>query len=216
MTEKPAAKPGRRQRKAPAASGRRNRSQEVYDAAVEVFYEKGFAAASVQDLADRVGVLKGSVYHYISSKDDLLTQIFDGAHSHAVRIMDEVMALNAPPLERLHEWFERHLRWQLEHVEEATIFFREWRFLTGDRRRVVLRRRDSYESFIRELIEACQDAGDVSRGLNLKYAVFFLLGGVNAVPEWYRRTGPDTPSRIATAYADMAVGLLTGTRPTKD
>src|SRR4051812_25001793 len=55
-----------------AKSKKRNREAEVIDAAVEVFFEKGYSAASIQDVADRVGVLKGSLYYYIDSKEDLL------------------------------------------------------------------------------------------------------------------------------------------------
>ena len=54
---------------------RRNREHEVVEAAVKVFYEKGYAASTIQDVADVVGVLKGSLYHYISSKEDLLFRI---------------------------------------------------------------------------------------------------------------------------------------------
>jgi TetR/AcrR family transcriptional regulator, cholesterol catabolism regulator len=47
---------------------RKRRDQEVIDAAAKVFYERGFADASVQDVADELGILKGSLYHYIETK----------------------------------------------------------------------------------------------------------------------------------------------------
>ncbi len=49
---------------------RKRRDQEVIDAAAKVFYERGFADASVQDVADELGILKGSLYHYIETKED--------------------------------------------------------------------------------------------------------------------------------------------------
>lgn len=189
---------------------RRNREAELNAAAIRVFCQKGYAAASIRDVANEVGVLKGSLYHYISSKEDLLTRIFDDAHEQAVRIMDDVSELDVDPLTRLREYFERHVTWYLEHVEHATVFFREWRFLTGERRRIVKARRDGYEQFIAGLIKDGQAAGSIAADLDVKYALYYVLGAVNAVPEWYRRTGRDRPARIAAIYADLTVAALTG------
>lgn len=191
-------------------SKRRNREKDVHRAAIRIFCAKGYSAASIQDVANEVGVLKGSLYHYISSKDDLLTRIFDDAHEQASALLEEVAALEVTPLERLRYYFEHHVTWYLENVEHATVFFREWSFLTGDRREVVARRRRSYERYIAGMIEDCQRVGDIDPQLNVKYALFFVLGAVNAVPEWYRKTGRDEPARIASIYADLTIGALTG------
>jgi len=111
---------------------RRNREIDVMDAAVDVFWRKGYAAASVQDVAESVGVLKGSLYYYISSKEDLLFRILDDVHEQSRKILDEVVELDATPLERLRIYMERHVEWYLDHVEEVTVYFRDWRYLTGD------------------------------------------------------------------------------------
>jgi hypothetical protein len=57
-----------------------------------------------------------------------------------------------------------------------------------------------------------QDRGDVDRGVDPKYASFYVLAAVNHVPDWYRRDGSDSPAHIAAAYADLTVGTLVGTR----
>jgi AcrR family transcriptional regulator len=192
---------------------RRNREAEVNAAAIRVFYEKGYSAASIQDVASAVGVLKGSLYHYINSKEDLLTAIFDDADIQATAIMDAVAELDIAPLERLRTYFERHVKWYLDNVEHATVYFREWRFLTGERLQIVIDRRHRYERYIRGLIEDCKSAGDVHPGVDSKYALFFILGAVNAVPDWYRPDGPDSAERIAEIYAEMTIGTLVGTVP---
>src|SRR5687768_71674 len=112
---------------------RRNRETDVMHAAIDVFWRKGYSASSVQDVADTVGVLKGSLYYYIESKEDLLARIIDDVHERSRRILDEVVALDVSPLERLRTYIERHVEWYLEHVEEVTVYFRDWRFLSGER-----------------------------------------------------------------------------------
>jgi len=194
---------------------RRNREGDVTRAAVEVFFEKGYAASSVQDVADVVGVLKGSLYYYIASKEDLLFRIVDSVHEQSSAILDEALALDIPAIERLHLYISRHVKWYLDNVEEVTVFFRDWRYLTGERLKIVEKRRRGYERVIRQLIVAAQNEGGIDAGVDPRYASFFILSAVNHAPEWYdgSGTGSDSATRIAAAYADMTVGTLVGTRP---
>src|ERR671935_2451137 len=57
----------------------RERSEEVYAAALRLFREKGYHATSMQDIAEAVGLYKGSLYHYIGGKEELLVQVFERA-----------------------------------------------------------------------------------------------------------------------------------------
>lgn len=192
---------------------RRNRRQDVLDAAVQVFWRNGYAASSVQDVADVVGVLKGSLYYYIKSKEDLLEWIVEDVHERSRSILDEVIALDVPPLERVRTYIERHVAWYLDNVEEVTVFFRDWRSLTGERLELAAQRRRGYDKAVRRLITEAQEHGDVDPGVDPKYASFYVLAAVNNVPDWYRRGKGDPPGRIAAAYADLVVGTLVGTRP---
>jgi len=196
----------------PTRSKKRNREADVMDAAVEVFAQKGYPAASIQDVADRVGVLKGSLYYYIESKEDLLFRIVDDVHEQSTEILRSVQELDVPTIEVLGTYIERHVEWYLKNVKEVTVFFREWRHLTGDRLRIAKERRRGYEQIFRELIEAAQRDGDIDAAIDPKYASFYVLAAVNAVPDWYRPRGSDSPRVVAETYADMTVGLLTGTR----
>jgi AcrR family transcriptional regulator len=199
------------QRPAARRSKKMNRQAEVTEAASEVFWQKGYRAASIQDVADKVGVLKGSLYYYIESKEDLLWRIIEDVHTESSEILQEALALDVTPIERIRLFIGRHVEWYLNNVKEVSVFFREWGHLTGDRLRTVKGRRRGYEQVIQQLIKAAQDAGDISRELDLHYAALYVLAAVNAVPDWYRPTGSDPASRIAETYADMTVGMLTGT-----
>jgi AcrR family transcriptional regulator len=202
-------------RRAEAATPRvrRNREAEVTEAAIEVFFDKGFAGASIQDVADRVGVLKGSLYYYIDSKEDLLFRIFDESHRQAVAMMEEAAASEGPALERLRAYLERYVRWYLLNIKRVSLYFSEWKHLTGDRHKQIVAQRRVYDEFVLDLIEQAKAAGEVDPGLETRYAAFFVLGAVNAVPSWYRARRERSPDVIAAAYADMAVGMLVGTRP---
>jgi len=196
-----------------SAPVRRSRLLDVKAAAIDVFWRKGYDSASVQDVADHVGVLKGSLYHYIDTKEDLLFWILEDVHVRSMEILDGVLALDVAPLVRLRTFIERHVEWYLENVAEVTVYFRDWRCVEGDRLVLVRERRRAHDRAVRGLIEDTQANADVHPGLDAKYASFFILSAVNHVPHWYQQGGPAGPADVAGKYADFVVGALVGTRP---
>lgn len=181
---------------------RRNRETEVLDAAIEVFYAKGYSAASVQDVADLVGVLKGSLYHYISSKEDLLFRIFEGSHEQAIELMAGISERNLPPKQRLEAYLNEIVHWYLGNVERVSLYFNEWRYLTGENAVAVRKHRKVFADFVREILE---EAGDELRpSVDQRLAAFYILGAINNIPVWYRRTGPYSAARVAQEFASMS------------
>jgi AcrR family transcriptional regulator len=180
----------------------------VTAAAVEVFNEKGYASASIQDVADRVGVLKGSLYHYIDSKEDLLAGIFDESDEQSFSLMEESRNQDLTAVERLR-WFVRAWSiWYLENTKRTAIYVNEWRHLTGPRLKKVVEMRHEYESRVAEMIDDVKKEGKASAGLDVRYACFFVLSAINGLPTWYRRGGPDPADHIADVYAEMIISMV--------
>lgn len=190
------------------APPQRKRESEVIAAAIEVFYEKGFAAASVADVGDRVGMLKGSLYYYIDSKEDLLMRIFQKINVQAMDIVDEVAVLEVSALDRLRAYVERYVLWYLENVELVSIYFTEWRHLTGDRRAEVRRHRKAFEGFIQGLVAEARHAGDIDDVVDPAIARNYVLGAINSVSTWYRRDGGMSAEEISTSYAELVIRSL--------
>jgi AcrR family transcriptional regulator len=188
------------------SSDRRNRDSEVLQAAIKVFFEKGYAAASVQDVADVVGVLKGSLYHYISSKEDLLLRIFDGSHTQAVQIMEALASRNLPPRQWLESYLNEIVHWYLANIERVSLYFNEWHYLTGENAETVRKHRRVFSQYIRDILEAAP--GDLRPGVDPRLATYFILGAVNNIPVWYKRNGPYSAARVASEYASMAVAVV--------
>jgi len=196
--------------RAAPATRRRNRQREVVQAAVEVFWRKGYASASLQEVADVVGVLKGSLYHYIASKEDLLEAIVDDVQEQCDAIVDEVAALPVGAVERLAIYLERHALWCLSHRHQATVFVREWQHLTGDRLARVVEARRAFDHRVRALIQDAQAERGIAAPVPVSYASRFALAAVNAAPEWWDDRGPDTREHTAAIYARLTTAMLLG------
>ena len=189
---------------------RRNRSQDVLEAAVRVFHKKGYASASIQDVAEEVGVLKGSLYHYIDSKEDLLARLFEDSAGHFLAMLDEATGLDAPPVERLSRFAYACSYWYLRNIERVTIYANEWKHLTGKRLKTVVGIREDYERRLANLIGEVKEAGEARPDLDVNFATYYIFGALNGLPDWYRRRGPDTAERIAESYAGLIVATVVG------
>src|SRR3954463_16258741 len=115
MTETQDATQGRRSR-AP-----RRRQQEILEAAARVFHEKGYESTSIQDIADAVGILKGSLYYYITSKEDLLFEILQSVHEEALENLAQIDATPGDALQRLRAFVTMHFTFNAEHLVKVAV-----------------------------------------------------------------------------------------------
>src|SRR5579884_3414670 len=107
--------------------------EELTRIAARLFAEHGYQGTSLADLAEALGVQKPSLYHHIASKEDLLWDVArEGAAAfHAA--LDAVPADASAP-ERIRLALRAHLAVVAGQLDVATVFVREWRFLSGERR----------------------------------------------------------------------------------
>ena len=200
-------------RRSGGGGDRRNREEELVAAAVTVFHEKGYAAASLQDVADIVGVLKGSLYHYISSKEELLARICVESHAQAEAIMRSAVETAVEPVEQLRCYLGRIAMWYLTNIERVSIYFNEARWLTGVRRDEVRAQGRAFAGFVRTLIERARAAGGLREDVDPRVAAQLILGALNSVSLWYRPDGLYGADEVATIFTDMSMASLGWTRP---
>src|SRR3989449_9263512 len=109
------------------------RRTELRRAAARLFAEKGYHGTSVGDLAEALGVQKGSLYSHIDSKADLLWEVArEGAGAFHAGL--DALPEEGPVVERIRAALRAHLRVVAEQLDVATVFVREWRYLEGERR----------------------------------------------------------------------------------
>jgi AcrR family transcriptional regulator len=187
----------------------RKRDQEVLDAAAKIFYERGYSAASVQDVADELGILKGSLYHYIKTKEDLLFRLLDGVHEDVDRVLEEVQAEDGlGPVERLEEYVRRQVAHNVKNLVRITIYYHEMDRLSDDRRKEILKRRAVHTAFVVDLIREGQAEGVVDPDLDPKIAANCVFATIIWTYRWYRQ-GRWSRTAVADQCASFAVrGLL--------
>lgn len=181
---------------------------EILDAAAEIFREKGFHAASMQDIADRVNLQKASLYHHVTSKQEILLSLLDQALDLLTQRMQAVLDQSLPPDQKLRLAMQVYLQVMLEHRDLAAVLLLEHRSLEPKSLARHMPRRDRFERLWRDLIQTGINAGDFDCP-DPALASRALLGVLNWTITWYRPDGQLPPAAIAAYFAQLFLnGLL--------
>ena len=177
------------------------RRSELTRQAARLFAERGYHGTSIGDLAEAMGVQKGSLYAHMASKQDLLYETMrEGANAfHA--------ALDAVPdepsvTERIRLSLRAHLRVVSEQLDVATVFVREWRYLQGERRDEIVAERRRYEERFRALFREGRELGELRTDLDEATAALLALSAANWAYTWLQ------PGRDTDELADRFHALL--------
>ncbi|RZT84505.1 TetR family transcriptional regulator [Pseudonocardia sediminis] len=189
---------------------REERWAELIEVATQVFYEKGYDGASLQDIADRLGMLKGSLYYYIQSKEDLLFDVISTVHRDGLAVVRARAEVEGSPLEKLESVIVGHVEHTCRNLVPTAVFLHELSALPIDRRKEVLGSEHAYQGVFRDLIEQAQRQGDVRADLDPRLAALSVLGSTNWVYRWFRPGGAFTPEQIGSELAEMSIrGIAT-------
>lgn len=187
---------------------RTGRAAEIRRTAARIFHEKGYDATSIQDIADAVGILKGSLYYYIDTKEDLLFDVIKAAHEQGLRDVAVWRDSDARPAVKLRAAIECHVASNLNNLAGVGVFFQDFRSLGPERRAEIVQDRDFYDHTLLGLVEKGQMEGEFNPDVNPKLAVMAMLGMMNWVYQWYRPGGSLSATDVATAFADLVLGGL--------
>ncbi|HWI64672.1 MAG TPA: TetR/AcrR family transcriptional regulator [Symbiobacteriaceae bacterium] len=179
-----------------------NKQAEIVAAAVRLFHEKGFHATSMQDIADAVGLQKGSLYHYISGKEDLLAEIMMEAIGRYNGKLSEIRALDLPVRQRLELAVRHHLMGIAENISMLTIFLRESYALPPEQAERIAQESARYNEMFEELYMEGVSAG-AARNLDPRLVSRTLLGACNWFYRWYRPEGPQRLDDLANSVVDI-------------
>ena len=194
-----------------AAKGPRRRDQEVLDAAAKVFHTRGYADASVQHIADELGILKGSLYHYIDSKEDLLFRILDETHEEVEAILEDVAAVpDLAPLERLREYTRRQVDYTSRNLAKMAIYYHDADQLSEERRRELYRKRRVHEKFVSDLISEAQQRGEANASMDPKVVANCLFGSMIWVYRWYKPRGRVSAQQLSETCARFVLDGVVG------
>lgn len=166
------------------------RLEEVLQSAANIFFAKGYHATSIEDVARDVGMLKGSLYYYIKSKDDLLFRLLLAGIEDSDAFIARQIDPESEPLEQL----ERAIRAQIDYIIENRVqfglFLHEFDSLSGKRQHKLISVMSRYNSRFVELVRRAQEQDKLIQG-----EPWIIVNGILGMCNWlYRWYDPDQGS----------------------
>ena len=186
-----------------AVAGKESRRDQILKTATRIFCEKTYHGTTLQEIADAVGMLKGSLYYYITSKEKLLANIIlDALHTLNE---DLVWVENADltPVERLRQIVREHVKFNAKYREAGTLFLTERDTISSldeiDKMMQIFERRDKLIArTLREAIEA-----GIYRPVDIRITSLAIVGLCNSVLFWYRPSGRLSDDEIADTFFEL-------------
>jgi AcrR family transcriptional regulator len=192
----------------------RRRREEMLRVAAELFHERGYAATSTADLAERMGIQRGSVYYYFDTKEGLLLELIQDVYGRARASLARVQAGDGDPVDKLRALIEDHVVSFTTNLIPGALVINESGSLSPEHRDRVRADAAAYEAGMRGLIEEGQRAGTVRDDVDARLACMVVLGAANWVHRWYREDDERTPEEIARAFSSILIaGLLPSAGP---
>ncbi|MHB9145632.1 MAG: TetR/AcrR family transcriptional regulator [Symbiobacteriia bacterium] len=192
-----------------------NREREILASAVQLFRDQGYHGTSMQDIADAVGLQKGSLYYYISSKEELLVKIFDDAVSVLVSHLEEVSRQRVSARLKLQRAILAHVETVTERLGELTVFTRETHALSERQREVVRQSRRRYTGLLQRILEEGIAAGEF-RAVDARLTALAVTGLCNSVYQWYSPAGRMDARGIGTLFNSIILQGLSAEGGTAD
>ncbi|GIK48312.1 MAG: TetR/AcrR family transcriptional regulator [Hyphomonadaceae bacterium] len=194
------------------------RWEKILEVATRLFRQRGFAGASMQDVSDEVGLLKGSLYYYVKSKEELLFEVLRDLHQGGGDIVESVQYESDDPLGQLKEYLRRLTIYAGEQRARLAIFFRDFGCLPIENQKQIIAERDMYVVCAVRLIEEAKAKKQIDSSINSTVAALSVLGATSVTHEWYRPDGPLSLETIGEQVAAIIIDGLGGasvTRPSR-
>jgi len=174
--------------------------------ATQLFWEKGYHGASMQDIGERVGMLKGSLYAHLSNKEEILLEIVSTTFRRLMDAVSPLLEMSMPATERFRLSVRAHAAIVLGDPAAASMFFYESRHLTGEPASWTRDAHHRYMSVWEKLLQTGVDSGEFRPDLDVKAIALLAI----SIGDWAERVPGSTGPDVATLADRLGEVLLLG------
>jgi len=188
---------------------------EIVSAAAKVFRTKGYHAATVRDIAEEVGILKGSLYHHFESKEALLYLVVKEPIAQMYRTMAEIAAAEGTAAEKLRRAISAHLDAFDRHYPHLFVYLREREAVKRRFREMIGFSPKEYEQCWQQILRQGVENGEFRSDLDIQVTSYGLLGMLNWLYKWYDPQGRLKVQEVAKQFTSLALAGLVADRPNR-
>lgn len=179
-----------------------SRRNHIYHEAAILFHQKGYAATSMRELAEKVGLEVSSLYSHIRSKEEILHDICLRLAQRFIEGLDLIENAPIDITSKLRKVIHLHISLATEDIYEFSVFHEEWRNLKGEELKSFMRMRRDYEGRLVRMVEL-GIATQSLRHADPRIVIHTLLSSIRWVPMWYHEGREMSIEQLADNLSDV-------------
>ena len=199
----------------PSSARRELLAEDVLDKAAALFAARGFAATSLKDVADAVGLSRSSIYYYYPNKEALLAELIRGVTLPIATMLREVGEQRLAPIDAIREVVRRLVLWVADPHTHFRLMDRSEAELPPAIAKVHAAAKRQILNELIELVDAAILAGE-ARALESRVTALSIIGMAMWTAWWFQPGHGATLDSVADMVADNARALLHRSPSTKD
>jgi AcrR family transcriptional regulator len=165
----------------------KSRKEHILDEAARLFRQKGYAATSVQDVAEAVGIKAASLYNHISSKQEILKDICLPISEVFNTGMEGIQNSSLSSIEKLEALVNLHVNTTQQYKDKMALITGDWIHLDGQALQTYKRSRKKYEKDFISILDDCKKDGFLDAKLNTEISLFSILSSLHWLYSWRER-----------------------------
>ena len=182
-----------------------NQREKIVAVASHLMSERGYKGASLQKIADRVGIHKSTLFHYFKSKEELLQVVLRISIHEVTENLNLILEDDSlSPQEKLRHAITKHLSLLVKYRDNVNVYHSEIRFLSDGKRKEYLETRKYYAACFEQIVNEISDGDSgLFEGLDPKVITFGILGMCNWTIKWLLGSGRLSAEEVADVFYKM-------------
>ncbi len=183
----------------------RLKEEDICQKAAQLFSSKGYINTSLRDIADAVGMSKGGIFHYFSTKEEILFLILSRYMDRTLKSLKEKLATNKSPQMKIREFVHHHLAHFRDNYYESRLILREKENLCPEYLKMINSNEDEYMRIVINAIKEISDGSHEAKR-KTKVAAYTLMGMCNWPYVWYKPSGAVSAEELADTISQIFLG----------
>ena len=174
----------------------------IVDVAVQVFLQRGYDGASLDQVAEAAGITKASIYYHADGKEALLARGAGRALDALFAVLEEPAAQDGREIDRLKHVVKRTVEITVNRLPEVALLLR----VRGntETERWILEQRRRFDRLVANIVKEAQLKGEIRGDIDARLVTRLLFGMLNSITEWYRPGGGLSVGDIVAAATRIA------------
>jgi len=178
------------------------KTKEIHRVIARLFAYRGYHSTSMREIARELGMNQSSLYHYFSSKEDILFKLMNDAIDDVFVTLEDIYAADLLPEDKLKRVLDSYIRSYAGDQERLILLVNEMNSLNEKYRHVLVEKQRRYVQLIKSILNELVGESKMKK-IDPTVAIFAFFGMVHYTIKWYHKDGPITLDELAKLFVEI-------------